>query len=325
VIRKLLPASIRPCRYPWLLDSSSYQTSVFWSFAFAAVIVVGSISRSLRWPSSSPDCRVVSYNVLYAGLGPEGHDWTDRRRAVVAELDRLSPDVVAFQGVWMAQVDDLQASLPAFSWVTATETPAHTPIAYRSDQFELIEADTFWLSPPGTVSGAPAWDAAFQRLATYATLDDRTTDTTVTVLSVHLDHEGNRARREGVTLIRDRLDDVAADSEVVVAGDFNCRPGDPAHARATAEHESWQPLADAASVAAETGGPAAIYTGFDIEQMDPQNIDHVFVSDGIDVERVVTCVSPVAPNRRPSDHRPVLADLSWDRSQNTRSPRRRYR
>lgn len=258
-----------------------------------------------------PDCRVVSYNVLYQGVGPEGHGWSDRRGAVTDELARLSADVIAFQEVWMSQFIDLREALPEFSWAAATDTPAHTPIAYRSDLFDLTESGTFWLAPPEADPGTPAWDGTYQRLATYATLDDLTAEQSLTVMNVHLDHEGEQARREGIALVRDRLLDRPSDSELVLAGDFNCRPGDPAYRRATRDREGWRSLSDAESLAETVAGPAETYTGFDVEDWEPDNIDHVLVSDGLGVDRVVTCVPPTEPRLRPSDHRPVLVDLSY--------------
>ncbi|WP_436901059.1 endonuclease/exonuclease/phosphatase family protein [Halovenus halobia] len=270
------------------------------------------VSRPFPDPVPEPQgCRIVSYNVLYEGVAPDGHGWNERSDAVVAELRRLRPDVVAFQEVWRGQYTELRDSLSGFSWVSATETPAHTPIAYRTDRFDLATSGTFWLSPPDGEPGMPAWDATYQRLATYAVLDDRDTGRSVTVMNLHLDHEGSRARRKGVALTRDRLADIGVEGEIVLAGDFNCQPGDPAYERATVDRETWHSLSSAAGIAERTGGPTETYTGFPEEEYQPDNIDHVFVSDGVAIDRVLTCLPPTGPDQRPSDHRPVLVDLSY--------------
>jgi endonuclease/exonuclease/phosphatase family metal-dependent hydrolase len=252
----------------------------------------------------------MSYNILYQGLGPDGHGWADRREAVTAEIRRVSPDIIAFQEVWMEQFVDLRESFPDLSWVAETDTPAHTPIAYRTDLFELIDSGTFWLSPPDGEPGAPAWDATYQRLATYATLDDLGTGKRVMVMNVHFDHEGERARRESVSLVRDRLTTLSGD-EKLLAGDFNCQPGDPAYRRTTTDEAGWTALSDARTVAETTDGPPVTYTGFESEPYDSTRIDHIMVSDGVGVERLLTCVPAAEPETKPSDHRPVLADLSY--------------
>lgn len=256
-----------------------------------------------------PDCRIVSYNVLYQGVAPDGRNWADRGEMIADELDRLAPDVVAFQEIWLDQLPDLRESLPDYRWIATADSPKHTPIAYRADRFDLADSGTFWLSPPDAEPGAAGWDAKYQRLVTHATLDDPAGTRPVTVASVHLDHKGRRARRDGVTLIRDRFADLVPDDRLVLAGDFNCRPGDPAYRRAIHDREGWQSLSDAATIAASTAGPTETYTGFPEEDAEPRNIDHVFVSDGFDVKRVVTCVP--STDERPSDHRPVLVELSY--------------
>ena len=261
-------------------------------------------------PSRS-DCRLVSYNVLYQGLGPDGRGWHHRQDAVLDELSRLAPDVIGFQEVWMGQLTDLQQALSEYDWVAATETPAHTPIAYRSKRFEVRDSGTFWLSPPETEPGVPAWDATYQRLATYATFDDSATEPPITVVNVHLDHEGEQARREGISLVRDRLVDIVDDGESVLVGDFNCRPTDPAYRRAIAAIDGWSEFVAAETVADAVGGPSETYTGFPEEDEQPQNIDHILISDGLDVDKLYTCVPPSESENQPSDHRPVLADITY--------------
>lgn len=256
------------------------------------------------------DCRLVSYNVLYQGVGPDGHGWVDRREAVIDELQRLRPDIITLQEVWMEQFDDLRDSLSEFSWIAATETPAHTPIAYRTDTFEVTEKETFWLSPPDAEPGTPAWDATYQRLATCATLDHLDTNRQVAVMNVHLDHDGEQARTEGMSLARDRLTAMRGD-EAVLAGDFNCRLGDPGHRRGTEHRDDWTDLSNARSVAETVAGPTHTYTGFAEQSYDPSQIDHMLVSPDLDVERLLTCVPPSEPAHRPSDHRPVLADFAY--------------
>lgn len=258
---------------------------------------------------ASTDCRIVTYNVLYAGAEIGGPAWEHRGEAVVDELSRLSPDIVALQEVWLDQFPELRAGLPAFSWVAVDGDQQHTPIAYRSEAFDLLDRGSFWLSGPEIAPGLPGWDGSYQRLVTHATLQDRTGGPSLTVMSVHLDHEGERARQKGVGLVRERLGDCPGDG-AIVAGDFNCRPGSPAYERATADQSDRRPLRAAAAVADSNNGPPETYTGFRPAD-DPRNIDHVLVTAGLDVERVVTCVPAAESTRPPSDHRPVLADIRY--------------
>ena len=256
------------------------------------------------------DCRIVTYNVIYEGTEPDGHGWDRRRDRVVEELIRLSPDVIAFQEIWLGQLSWLESALPDFSWVAADDALQHTPIAYRSDRFDLVGSGTFWVAPPDADPGVPAWDASYQRLVTHATLRDKNGGPEWSVFSIHLDHEGEQARLEGAGVLRERVDEIAPDSEVVVAGDFNCPPGSPPHERLGEDGSDGRPLSDAVSVADTVSGPEETFIGLSPED-EPQNIDHVFVSDELAVERVITCVPATEDTNPPSDHRPVLVDLRY--------------
>lgn len=251
------------------------------------------------------DCRILTYNVLYDGVNTESDDWTDRRAWLVDELDRLQPDVIAFQEVWMNQFRNLRSALPAFSFVGTDGDRQHTPIAYRTNQFDLCEWGTFWLSGPETDPGLPGWDGTYQRLVTHATLCDRNHSQELTVYSVHLDNEGTQARQEGIQLVREHVSNTG---EAIVAGDFNCLPDSPAHRRATVEQSGLRSLSDVTTEAASVSGPAETYTGFTARD-DPRDIDHILVTSGLAVEQVVTCVPRNEDTQPPSDHRPVFADL----------------
>ena len=255
-----------------------------------------------------PGFRVLTYNVRYEGTTDGPLSWEARRSAVVSELRRLDADVLALQELWLNQLPDLRERLTDYEWVAESGELPHTAIAYRPARFALVEGETFWLSEPDAEPGAAGWDATYQRRVTRATLRDRETERPLAMYSVHLDHEGDRARREGIGVIRDRASTLGNDCEVVVAGDLNAEPGALAYERAVAVEPGWRSLHDAARVASVVDGPGATYTGFGGE--DDRCLDHVLVSDRLSVDRFRRCVPSSESSRfRPSDHRPVLAEL----------------
>ncbi len=255
--------------------------------------------------------RVLMYNVRYEGTTDGPLSWEARRAAVVSELRRLDPDVLALQELWLNQLPELRERLTDYEWVAASGALPHTAIAYRPARFALVEGETFWLSEPDAEPGAAGWDATYQRRVTRATLGDRETERRLVAFSVHLDHEGDRARREGIGVIRDRVSTLGSDCEAVVAGDLNAEPGAPAYERAVAVEPGWRSLQDAARVASVVDGPGATYTGFDGEA--DRCLDHVLVTDGLTVDRLRRCVPSCESSRfRPSDHRPVLAELRYE-------------
>lgn len=266
----------------------------------------------------STECRLASYNVRYHGVDTGERAWTSRRDDVVSSVRALAADIVAFQEVWLEQFSFLQDRLPEFAWVARDGDQQHTPIAYREDRYSLLDWGTVWLSEPDAEPGTPGWDGTYQRLVTHATLRNEC-GTSVGVYSIHLDHEGRKARKQGIELIRDRLTESHPKCPVIVAGDFNCEPGSPAHERATDSTDRYRQLADTRRVAETVAGPAESYTGFssdsgggfETDEGDERvTIDHVLVTDGVGVERFETYVPEAhSPSHRPSDHRPVVADL----------------
>ncbi len=266
------------------------------------------------------DLRLMSYNVLYTGVAEglypeidtEPYAWEERRDSVAETIKRQGPDVVAFQEVWMSQFDDLDERLPGYAWASRDHGMRHTPIAYRSDRFEVVNSGTFWLSEDDAAPGEAGWDGDHQRLVTHATLRDEEGDE-VAVFSVHLDHVGEEARREGARLVREKVTELVDDgTPVVVAGDFNCGQGSDGYEMMVGEKDGWRGLEDARETADEVEGPRITFTGLhEDDSEEEQDLDQVFVS-GFGVARYETRVPEDEEDEfRPSDHRPVVVDLRY--------------
>jgi endonuclease/exonuclease/phosphatase family metal-dependent hydrolase len=99
---------------------------------------------------------------------------------------------------------------------------------------------------------------------------------------------------------------------VAVAGDFNCGPGTEAYQRMIEKNKNWRVLEDTRETAGTVEGPEITFTGLhEDDSEEEQNLDHIFVS-GFDVVRQATVVPEDESEKfRPSDHRPVVADLVY--------------
>jgi endonuclease/exonuclease/phosphatase family metal-dependent hydrolase len=181
-------------------------------------------------------------------------------------------------------------------------------ILYRTERLELLESGTFWLSPTPDVPGSKGWDAALERIATWARFRDRRTGCRLLHINTHFDHMGEQARQESARLIRRRLPSLAGGLPVVLTGDFNTTPSSVAYRIFTRDTIAGAiaPLADAL-MASRTGhyGPTSSWTAF--KAIEPgRRIDYVMVSAGVDV--VSHGILPDSwDGRFPSDHMPVLA------------------
>ncbi|MEZ3114386.1 endonuclease/exonuclease/phosphatase family protein [Halobaculum sp. MBLA0147] len=262
--------------------------------------------------------RIVTYNVRYAQLDEGAAAWDDRRERVAAQLRALAPDAVALQECWYGQLEDLLDRLDGYEAVAfPDENGAHTPILVQAGRLGVVDGGVYGVAPDGEL-GVVAWDASYPRVVTRATLrvrepaaetEGEETTPTLDLHSVHLDHEGAEARREGARVVCERL----ADGPAVVAGDCNCLPDSPPYRVFTEEYG----LADSRAVAASVAGPAETYVGFGGRAVDEdgapraKRLDYAFCR-GVSVRAHRTVQSARPPAERPSDHRPVVVDLRID-------------
>ena len=257
-------------------------------------------------PPASDRLRVATYNVRYSSLDVGPRAWPRRRDGVAAAIALHRPDLVGLQECWLDQLPDLRERLPECDWVAHDAGDGeHTPIGYRPDRLERLDDGQVGLSPsnePGTVG----WDASLPRFLTWARFRDRTTGAAFDCQNVHFDHEGRLARRESARQVRSRL----AGRPTVVLGDLNAVPLSAPHRVLT--HD----LDDARAVTDRRFGPGGTFVGFageGAEETGPRErrprLDYVLV-DGFLVDRYAVSTVEDATGRHPSDHLPVVADLS---------------
>jgi len=259
--------------------------------------------------------RLMSFNVRYDTAKDGAHNWAHRRRLVAATIRYHDPDVVGVQEAMTHQLRELETMLPGYEWVgdardAAASSGEHTAVGYRRDRFAAEATDTFWLSETPEAAGSVGWDARHPRVATWVRLREAGADRALVLMNTHLDHYGERARREGVGLALSRLADLVGDEAVVLCGDFNCVVGGPAHAAASGyELGGGRQLRDSRRLATACHGPTTTRTDFEALLPD-MGIDHVFVGE----EATVTgwaAVTDRDDTHYASDHLPVVVDCEF--------------
>jgi endonuclease/exonuclease/phosphatase family metal-dependent hydrolase len=161
------------------------------------------------------------------------------------------------------------------------------------------------------VVGSKGWDAALERVATWARFRDRATGCTHLQLNTHFDHMGEQARQQSARLIRERLATLAAGLPVVMTGDLNSVPTSTAYRTLTRDTiaNAIAPLSDG-FLSSRDGhyGPTSTWTAFKAIEPD-RRIDYILVSPGVTV--LTHGALPDSWNGRfPSDHLPVLATVT---------------
>ncbi len=257
----------------------------------------------------------MSFNVRYDTTKDGDLAWPHRRDHVVSLLRFHTPDIVGLQEPLEHQYDYIRERLPSYDWVgvgrrDGDDAGEFGPIGVDATRFEVRDHDTFWLSETPDRAGSTSWDASWPRMATWVRLRDRTTEKTFYAVNTHFEHRSARAREESARLIRERLPGVVGDSPIVLTGDLNCTETSTPYRTLIDASGSDFRLYDA-HYRSENGhhGPTVTFNRF---EGDPtEKIDYVFVSDGLRVHQ-----HGVLPDHwdgsPPSDHMPVLVELSLD-------------
>jgi len=269
------------------------------------------------------EVRVTTLNIRYDEPRDGADAWPNRRARVATLLDGLRPDVLGVQEALAHQVEGLRQDLARFGVVgrgrDADGGGEQCAIFFDKGRFSLGASGTFWLSP---TPEAPSrgWDAALNRIATWAQLVERDTGRALLVINTHFDHLGVEARREAAQLVAQRVLELAQGGPAVLLGDFNFGPNSDGYRALDAV------LDDAGAVSAGgSTGPRATFTGFGKPTAaklaaEGPRIDHIFVPPGAKVLRHQVHAERESDSRFASDHRAVSAVLApWPPSEHDKA------
>lgn len=271
--------------------------------------LLAACSSSPPMPTPSEPFVVLSWNVRY-GTARDGQDaWPRRRDALAAAIVAESPAVLGVQEALHDQLQFLDGQLPHHQRIgegrDGGQRGEHAALYVDTRRFEIAASGTFWLSPTPDVTGSVGWDAALTRVCTWATLRERSSERSLTVWNVHLDHRGQEARRRSAELVAQRL--ATQPGPHVVLGDFNAGEGSPPlqalHAAGLRDtFRDLHPDARAVGTFHAFGG-----------KTDGDKIDYLLASPGLVSERAAILSAPGPNGRWPSDHHGVVATLAFAR------------
>lgn len=280
-------------------------------FALLAALIVMPMAAARERDGAT--LRAMTYNIRLDLASDGPNDWSHRKQMLAAVIRHEAPDLLGMQEVLDAQKRDLERALPEYQMVGVARDDGkqkgeYSPVAFRRDRYQLIDSGTFWLSQTPSVPGK-AWDAAYPRIATWAVLRDRKSRRTIRVINTHFDHVGVVARRESAALIERWIKQGAlVRLPTILMGDFNSTPDDPGYKLLAATETSG--LRDSRTNSRTPAyGPPGTFNAFKIDNDTAAPIDHIFVSGQFSVESY-SVVTQHWGGRLPSDHYPVIADLT---------------
>ena len=267
---------------------------------------------------AAPVMRVMTYNIRYDNPADGADVWANRRDFVASLIRYHRPQIIGTQEALRNQLADLSERLPAYHWCGAGRDDGHElgeycAIFYDTTAIRRLRDSTFWLSPTPALP-SKGWDAALNRICTWAEFADRETGQRFVVMNTHFDHLGEQARAASAELLKAQASTLAGPLPVIVLGDFNATPADAPITILLDQARQSPPallLADARAVTrTQPHGPPATFQGFDVHNPRNQSqIDFIFVRIGMSVLAHATLTDFKPDLRFPSDHLPVIAEI----------------
>ena len=281
---------------------------ILWSVLAALLFTSGAMASD--WGDR---LRVMTFNIRMDTPDDGENQWSNRKY-LAAEMVRFhEADIFGAQEVLHHQLTDLLDRLPGYAYVGVGREDGKTkgeyaPIIYRKDRFVVEKSGNFWLSEHPEAVGQKGWDAACERVATWAILKDKRTGKRLFFMNTHLDHVGKVARHEGASLVLDEVGKLSEGLPVIVTGDFNATPDDdPIQVLTNTADE--RHLTHSRALAELKYGPDWTFHDYGrIPLAERSWIDYVFVKGAF---KVYTngVITDTLNQLYPSDHCPVLCEL----------------
>lgn len=250
--------------------------------------------------------RVMTYNIRYANNNP-GEEWS-LRKANVAEMIRYhNPDVFGVQEALHEQIEFLSENFDQFKYIGVGREDGKTKGEYSaifvSQQYNIIDNGTFWLSDnPGSPS--VGWDAAMERIATWAIIKNKQFNNSIFIVNTHFDHIGIEARFKSAELIMNKIEALSNNLPTILMGDFNFTSNSEAYKLI----QNYGLLKDTRYTADYVYGTDISFNGFKDSLESEDKIDFIFASSEIIVTQHAVIGDKIG-GTYPSDHMPVIADV----------------
>ena len=256
--------------------------------------------------------KVMSYNIRYDNPNDVENSWVNRKELLCSQLAFYEPDVFGIQEALPNQVQDISNALPKYTFVGIARDGIgkgeSSNIFFKKDKFKLLEQNTFWLSEtPEIIS--KGWDAALNRICTYALLKENKTKQIFWIFNTHLDHQGEIARTKGIALILYKIKMLNTQNyPVIFMGDFNSEPTEERIINLKTK------MIDSQEISEEKPfGPSGTFNAFKHNEPVLKKIDYIFLSKESNIKVYKYAVlSDSKDLKYPSDHLPVYVEIRFN-------------
>ena len=259
---------------------------------------------------AAPAIRVASHNIHYILPNDPDDDWSERRDAVVAVIEAMAPDILAFQEM-ESFIGGTNSENLQLDWVLrhypqlaagayhedADRYPITQPILYRTERFSLTRQGFFFFSETPDVIYSHQWDGRYPYYCSWVELMDRRTNRSFYVFNFHNDFASRSNRRQSSALTAQRIEQIAGDAPVILLGDFNA----PVWFR---EVEHFEPIG---LTPIKPDGSTNRVLGLKLLPA----IDHILISEDFESPESIRVWDGKYDGHYPSDHFPISADIRF--------------
>ena len=259
------------------------------------------------------DLKVMTYNIRLSLESDNENSWDNRKGDALALMSYYHPDFFGVQEAVPQQMVDLKTSLKDYNYVGVGRDDGknqgeYSAIFYDKNKLEVVKSGTFWLSETPE-KPSKGWDAAYNRVCTYALFKIKKSGKKFMAMNVHFDHIGDLARVNSSKLILEKIKELNPQNlPLTLTGDFNLTD-DTEPIRIVSKsldnvyYNSKKPHY----------GPIGTFTAFDVNTVPKDRIDYIFVK-GFEAEPNRTINDRRENLLYPSDHFPILAEISFKKS-----------
>lgn len=275
-------------------------------FLFALTLALVAPMSFSKAKGEPKELKVMSYNIRLGVANDGTNSWQFRAPATPAMLEAQKPDVFGVQEAHDFQIAFMEEFCRNYKSVgvgreNGKKEGEHMSIFWNKKTVSLLKWGTFWLSetPEDPSMG---WDAACKRTATWALMKDKKTGRKFYFVNTHLDHVGKLAQKNGLKLIVDRIATINPQGyPMVLTGDFNIRPDNPALADLDKIMQS------ARKIAPKTDNRNT-FNGWSVKKT-AEVIDYIYVSGFSACKEYRTVTEKYLERPFVSDHYPIFARL----------------
>jgi endonuclease/exonuclease/phosphatase family metal-dependent hydrolase len=260
--------------------------------------------------SFSQNLKVMSFNIRLNVESDKENSWTNRKQDAVDLLSYYHPDYFGVQEALPEQMKDIKNGLKNYDYVgvgrdDGKEKGEFSAIFYDTEKLQVVKSGTFWLSETPE-KPSKGWDAAYNRVCTYAIFKDKKSKKEFFAMNLHFDHVGNVARVKSADLILKKIKEINPKNlPLTLSGDFNLTDDtEPIKIISQNLKDSFY------NSESKPYGPKGTFTSFNVTEVPQERIDYIFVK-GFKIKSHRHINDRRENLLYPSDHFPVLTELQF--------------